>query len=127
MMFDLRKTFDLRNIFAVPKDFLKSKIYCSTKRPKSCNCKMCRPKIYRFVHTMHPCYFIGLLRYLKDSTANPAHLAALFCPVLVCPQQATMVNKFHAYFCNSSSSRHEKHFKMLKRLFVVFFCSIKIM
>ena len=30
-MFDLRKTFDLRNIFAVPKDFLKSKNYCTSK------------------------------------------------------------------------------------------------
>jgi hypothetical protein len=29
-MFDLRKIFDLREIFAVPKDFLKSKIYCTT-------------------------------------------------------------------------------------------------
>ena len=27
-MFDLRKIFDLRTIFAVPKDFNKSKIYC---------------------------------------------------------------------------------------------------
>ena len=25
------------------------------------------------------------LSYLQDSTANPAHLGALFCPVLVCP------------------------------------------
>ena len=29
-MFDLRKILDLRKIFAVPKDFLKSKIYCSS-------------------------------------------------------------------------------------------------
>ena len=28
-MFNLRKNFDLRKIFAVPKDFLKSKIYCT--------------------------------------------------------------------------------------------------
>ena len=30
-MIDLRKIFDLRTIFAVPKNFLKSKIYCSRK------------------------------------------------------------------------------------------------
>ena len=69
----------------------------------------------------------GSLRYLQDSTANPAHLSALFCPVLVRLQQATTVNKSKGYFCNYSSSRHKKHFQMLKRLFVVFFCSIKIM
>ena len=28
-MFDLRKIFDLGKNFAVPKDFLKSKIYCT--------------------------------------------------------------------------------------------------
>ena len=30
-MFDLRKIFDLRRVFAVPKDFLKSTFYCFVK------------------------------------------------------------------------------------------------
>ena len=30
-VFDLRKIFDLRNFFAVPKNFLKSKIHCINK------------------------------------------------------------------------------------------------
>ena len=29
-MFDLRKIFDLRKFFTVPKNFLKSKIHCTT-------------------------------------------------------------------------------------------------
>ena len=29
----------------------------------------------------------GFLSYLQDRTANPAHLTALLCPVLVCPQR----------------------------------------
>ena len=32
----------------------------------------------------------GFLSYLQNSTANSAHLAAHFCPVLVCPPKATV-------------------------------------
>jgi hypothetical protein len=35
----------------------------------------------------------GFLRYLQDRTANIAHLAAIFCPILVCPQKAQVDKK----------------------------------
>ena len=38
-----------------------------------------------------------LFSYLQDRTANPANLAAIFCPALVCPQQSSMIIKFFAY------------------------------
>ena len=42
----------------------------------------------------------GFLSYLQNSTANSAHLAAHFCPALVCPQKATVRIKFLPYFWN---------------------------
>ena len=40
----------------------------------------------------------GFLSYLLNSTANSAHLAAHFCPALVCPQKATVRIQFLRYF-----------------------------
>ena len=40
----------------------------------------------------------GFLSYLLISTANSAHLAAHFCPALVCPQKAIVIIQFLAYF-----------------------------
>ena len=42
----------------------------------------------------------GFLSYLQDTTAHRAHLTAIFCPVLVCPQKAILGIKFLAYFCS---------------------------
>ena len=42
----------------------------------------------------------GFLSYLQNSTANSAHLAANFCPALVCPQKATVRIQFLPYFWN---------------------------
>ena len=42
----------------------------------------------------------GFLSYLQNSTANLAHLAAHFCPTLVCPQKATVRIQFLSYFWN---------------------------
>ena len=42
----------------------------------------------------------GFLSYLQNSTANSAHLAAHFCPALVCPQTATVRIQFLPYFWN---------------------------
>ena len=42
----------------------------------------------------------GFLSYLHNSTANSAHLAAHFCPALVCPQKATVRIQFLLYFWN---------------------------
>ena len=42
----------------------------------------------------------GFLTYLQNSTANSAHLAANFCPALVCPQKATVRIQFSPYFWN---------------------------
>ena len=42
----------------------------------------------------------GFLSYLLNSTANSAHLAAHFCPALVCPQKAIVIIQFLAYFWN---------------------------
>ena len=56
----------------------------------------------------------------KDRTANPAHLAAIFCPVLVFPEIVIVKIKFLAYFCKIPlSSRHEKRCQMLETLFAV--------
>ena len=43
----------------------------------------------------------GLFSYLQNSTANSAHLAAHFCPALVCPQKSTVRIQFLPYFWNS--------------------------
>ena len=43
----------------------------------------------------------GFLSYLQNSIANSAHLAAHFCPALVCPQKATVRIQFLPYFWNS--------------------------
>ena len=40
----------------------------------------------------------GFLSYLQNSTANSAHLAANFCPALVCPHKATVRIQFFPYF-----------------------------
>ena len=42
----------------------------------------------------------GFLSNLQNSTANSAHLAAHFCPALVCPQKATVRIQFLPYFWN---------------------------
>ena len=42
----------------------------------------------------------GFLSYLQTSTANSVHLAAHFCPALVCPQKATVRIQFLPYFWN---------------------------
>ena len=42
----------------------------------------------------------GFLSYLIDRTANPAILAAIFCPSLVWPQKAIVAINFLAYFCS---------------------------
>ena len=42
--------------------------------------------------------------YLQDRTANLAHLAAIFCPVLVCPQNPPWELNFFHIFGNPSSS-----------------------
>ena len=42
----------------------------------------------------------GFFSYLQNGTANSAHLAALFCPSLVCPQKATVRIQFLPYFWN---------------------------
>ena len=42
----------------------------------------------------------GFLSHLQNSTVNSAHLAVHFCPVLVCPQKATMRIQFLRYFWN---------------------------
>ena len=44
------------------------------------------------------------LSYLQDKTANSAHLAAIFCPVLVCPQNPLWELYFFHIFGNPSSS-----------------------
>ena len=44
----------------------------------------------------HGCF----LSYLQDRTANPANLAAIFCPALVCPQKTIVGIKFLAYLCS---------------------------
>jgi hypothetical protein len=43
----------------------------------------------------------GFLRYLQDRIANPANLAAIFCPVLVCPQKAIVGIKCLENVCSS--------------------------
>ena len=40
----------------------------------------------------------GFIRYQQDKTANSAHPAALFCPVLVCPQKSIMGLQYLVYF-----------------------------
>ena len=42
----------------------------------------------------------GFLSHLQNSKANSAHLAAHFCPALVCPQKATVRIQFLPYFWN---------------------------
>ena len=66
----------------------------------------------------------GFLSYLQNRTANPVNLAAIFCPVLVCPQKATVGIKI---FAVPLSSRHEKCYQILERLFVVFHQSRNIL
>ena len=42
----------------------------------------------------------GFSSYLQNSTANSAHLAAHFCPALVCPQKGIVRIQFLPYFWN---------------------------
>ena len=54
-----------------------------------------------------------LLIYLQDRTANPANLAAIFCPALVCPQKAIVGIRFLAYFysCQVGMKNAVKYWK----------------
>jgi len=56
---------------------------------------------------------------MQDRTANPANLAAFFCPALVYPQKAIVVIKF-LIFAVPMSSRHEKWCQILERPPVAF-------
>ena len=73
------------------------------------------PKIWKKLNSHD-----GFLSYLQNSTSNSAHLAARFCPVLVCPQKVTMKFNFFHIFGIPSSSRHEKCWQILQTLFWVF-------
>ena len=53
------------------------------------------PKIWKKLNSHD-----GFLSYLQNSIANSAHLAAHFCPALVCPQKATVKIQFLPYFWN---------------------------
>ena len=53
------------------------------------------PKIWKKLNSHD-----GFLSYLQNSIANSAHLAAHFCPALVCPQKATVWIQFLPYFWN---------------------------
>ena len=53
------------------------------------------PKIWKKLNSRD-----GFLSYLQNSTANSAHVAADFCPALVCPQKATKRIQFLPYFWN---------------------------
>ena len=53
------------------------------------------PKIWKKLNSHD-----GFWSYLQNSTANSAHLAAHFCPALVCPQKATVRIQFLSYFWN---------------------------
>ena len=63
-------------------------------------------------------YHGGFLSYLQGRTANPANLAAIFCPALVCPQKVILGIKFLANFC-SPLVKYEKCCQIFERLFVV--------
>ena len=85
-----------------------------------------------FDSVFHICLTRGLQKYawnlilmmafwdtcFLDSTANPAHMAAVCCLVLVCPQKAIVIIKIFAI--PSSSSRHKKLCQMLQRIFALF-------
>ena len=53
------------------------------------------PKIWKKLNSHD-----GIFSYLQNSTANLAHQAAHFCPVLVCPQKATVRILFLPYIWN---------------------------
>ena len=65
----------------------------------------------------------GLLSNLQEKTVNPAHPAAIFCPILFCWQKLKN-HKYELFFLHSfeilSSTRLEKCFQMLQRYFVIF-------
>ena len=73
------------------------------------------PKIWNKLNSHN-----GYLSYLQNSTANSAHLAAHFCPDLVCPQKATVRIQFLPYFWIPSSRLHEKCCQIIQTLFWVF-------
>ena len=62
----------------------------------------------------------SFLSYLLNSKANSAHLAAHFCPALVCLKEPQWEFNFFHIFGIPSSSRHEKYCQMLERLFALF-------
>ena len=70
---------------------------------------------------------IEISRWLFELPANPANLAAMFCPALVCPQKAILGIKFLAHLCSPLSSLHEKCYQILERLFLVFHHSRNIL
>ena len=55
----------------------------------------------------------GFLSYLQNSAANSAHLAAHFCPALVCPQKA---------YCIFLESPHQVDMKNVVKCYKHFFC-----
>ena len=59
------------------------------------------------------------LSYLQNSTANSAHLAAHFCPALVCPQKANMRIQFSSIFLGSP---HQVDMKNIVKFSKHFFC-----
>ena len=60
----------------------------------------------------------GFLSYLQNSTANSAHLAAHFCPALVCPQKATVRIQFLPYFWNPLIKQTRKFLSNLPNTFL---------
>ena len=63
----------------------------------------------------------NLLRYLQNSTAISAHLAAHFCPALVCPQKSHRENSISSIFLESPHQVDmKKCCQILQTLFLVF-------
>ena len=66
----------------------------------------------------------GFLSYLQNSTANSAHLAAHFCPALVCPQKATE-NSISSIFLESSHQLDMKNVVECYKNFFGYFNALK--
>ena len=60
----------------------------------------------------------GFLSYLQNSTANSAHLAAHFCPILAALKKPPWEFNFFHIFGIPSSSRHEKYCQIFQTLFL---------
>jgi hypothetical protein len=90
-MFDLRKIFDLGKIFAVHKDFLKSKIYCTTKSLSnicqhfSCLLDMGTAKICKNFNSHD-----GFLRADQSRAKNRCQIGWIGRPILQVAQKATV-------------------------------------